>query len=99
MRSRIFRIVLVSVLVVSGLAILWNFLIRQRSATDTPQGNLLSPDVARLSTQFEYTQLERGRPIFRVVARTSVLTQTNVHTLEDVQLTRFDADGDVMNRV
>ncbi|HLV01933.1 MAG TPA: LptA/OstA family protein [Acidobacteriota bacterium] len=88
-----------SVLVVSGLAILWNFLIRQRSATDTPQGNLLSPDVARLSTQFEYTQLERGRPIFRVVARTSVLTQTNVHTLEDVQLTRFDADGDVMNRV
>lgn len=99
MRSRIFRIVLLSVLVAGVVAILWNFLIRQQSTTDTPGGDLLSPDVARQSTQFEYTQLERGRPIFRVVARTSVLTQTNVHTLEDVRLTRFGADGDVVNRV
>lgn len=99
MRSRIFRIVLLSVLVAGVVAILWNFSVRQQQTADAPGGDLLSPDVARQSTEFEYTQLERGRPVFRVVARTSVLTQTNVHTLEDVRLTRFGAEGEVVNRV
>ncbi|MEE8350364.1 MAG: LptA/OstA family protein [Acidobacteriota bacterium] len=74
----------------AGTAIVWSFLSRRQQVVILPKAEMLSPEIARKSTQFEYTEHKEGRPVFQVNAETSTQTVSNVHTLSEVDLAYFD---------
>jgi lipopolysaccharide export system protein LptA len=76
------------------VAIVWSFLSRRQQVVVLPETEILSPEISRKSTQFEYTEHKHGRPVFQVNAETSTQTVSNVHTLNEVNLGYFDeAEG------
>ena len=77
-------------IVVAGVAIVWSFMSRRQQVVTLPITQILSPEISRQSTQFEYTEHKRGRPVFQVNAETSTQTVSNVHILSEVKLAYFD---------
>ena len=77
-------------MVAAGVAIVWSFMSRRQQVVILEETAILSPEISRQSTQFEYTEHKRGRPVFRVNAETSTQTVSNVHTLNEVSLAYFD---------
>lgn len=77
-------------IVAVGVAIVWSFMSRRQQVVTLPESKILSPEISRQSTQFEYTEHKRGRPVFQVNAATSTQTVSNVHTLTEVNLVYFD---------
>ncbi len=88
-RSWWFRAVLILALGAGLAAVVLNYS-RRASQLREAIGSLLSPDISRRSTEFDYTQLRAGRRTFRVQARASTLTRSGEHQLEEVKLVRFD---------
>jgi LPS export ABC transporter protein LptC len=74
----------------AGVAIVWSFMSRRQQVVSLPETEILPPGISRQSTQFEYTEHKRGRPVFQVTAETSTETVSNVHTLSQVDLAYFD---------
>ncbi len=93
--SKLFRVVLIVVILLGGVAIVWNFLSRRQEGLVIPEAEILSPDISRQTTQFEYTEHKRGRTVFTVHAETSTQTVSQVHTLENVTLAYYDESGTV----
>ena len=88
-----FRVVLIIGILLGGMAIVWNFLSRREEGFVIPEVEILSPDISRQTTQFEYTEHKRGRTVFTVHAETSTQTVSQVHTLENVTLAYYDESG------
>ena len=84
------RISLVVLIVASIAAIAGNLWYRKQETIEIPVTEILSPEVSRRSTKFEYTEHKRGRRVFQVEAETSIETVDSVHTLNDVRLSYFD---------
>lgn len=93
LRSKNLRIILVIIWCVAAAAIVWSLVSRHGAEADRSDVDLLPPDVARRTTEFEFSRLKSGREVFRVQATKSVLTRQDIHSLEEVWLTRFDGDG------
>jgi len=98
-RSKAFRVVLVLVFLGGAVAILWSFLSRSSSRSDDSSSVLLSSNITRQSTEFEYTELKGGESLFRVQAGTSTLDSEGVHVLEDVNMFRYGADREPEDQV
>ncbi|MDA2933527.1 LPS export ABC transporter periplasmic protein LptC [Acidobacteria bacterium AH-259-D05] len=92
--SKWLRLALVMCILAGGVAIVWNFLSRRQQVVTIPEAEILAPEISRQSTQFEYTEHRRGRPVFKVDAETSTETVSNVHTLEKVNLAYYDESGE-----
>ncbi|MCZ6769075.1 MAG: hypothetical protein O7D93_07500 [Acidobacteria bacterium] len=90
-----FRVVLIIGILLGGTAIVWNLLSRRQEGLVIPEVEILSPDISRQTTQFEYTEHKRGRTVFTVHAETSTQTVSQVHTLENVTLAYYDESGTV----
>jgi hypothetical protein len=88
-RSKAFRAVLILIFLAGGGAILWSYLSRAGSRSGDSSSVLLSSNITRQSTEFEYTELKGGEPLFRVQAGTSTLDSEGVHVLEDVNMFRY----------
>ena len=82
-------IVLLAVIVITA----WNFVHRRRQIVAIPEGKLLPAQINRRTTQFEYSEKKRGRTVFHVRAEISTELAGGVHTLSNVQLTRYDLEG------
>lgn len=93
MRSSWIRAILLGIVVIGLVAILVSFRSRSDGLDSADSEPLLSTDVTRRSTDFEYSELKSGREVFRVTATTSTLTRAGEHQLEAVQLMRFDQEG------
>ncbi len=93
LRSKNLRIVLVIIWCVAAAAIVWSLVSRHRADADRSEIDLLPSDVARRTTDFEFSRRKSGREVFRVQATRSVVTRQDVHSLEEVWLTRFDETG------
>lgn len=98
-RSRLVRTILVLFLIGGLVAILWSFLSRRNGYRESTFRHLLSPEISRLSKQFEYTELRGDDPLFRVRAETNTLTKEAVQILEGVDMVRFDSDGEPTDAV
>ncbi|MEE2839884.1 MAG: LptA/OstA family protein [Acidobacteriota bacterium] len=88
--SRWLTLALSLCIVAVGVAIVWSFMSRRQQVVTLPEAEILSPEISRQSTQFEYTEHKRGRPVFTVNAATSTQTMSDVHTLNEVKLAYFD---------
>ncbi len=88
--SRWLTLALSLCIVAAGVAIVWSFMSRRQQVVTLPETAILSPEISRRSTHFEYTEHKRGRPVFQVDAETSTQTVSNVHTLSEVNLAYFD---------
>jgi lipopolysaccharide export system protein LptA len=77
-------------IVAVGVAIVWSFMSRRQQVVTLPEAEILSPEISRQSTQFEYTEHKHGRPVFTVSAETSTQTVSDVHTLNEVKLAYFN---------
>ncbi len=82
-----------------GVAIVWSFMSRRQQVVTLPEAEILSPEISRQSTQFEYTEHKSGRPVFRVNAETSTQTVSDIHTLTEVDLAYFDQAGQSSDRI
>jgi len=93
-RSRLFRFLLIVLLIGGIAAIVFN--IWNRSEHHVP-GNrpseILNSQISRRSTDFEYSQLKGGRVLFLVKAGVSTTTRNDEHMLEQVHLVRLDEEG------
>ena len=89
-----FRVVLIIGIILGGIAIVWSFLSRRQAGLVIPEVKILSPEISRQATQFEYTEHKRGRKVFSVYAETSTQTVTQVHILKNVTLTFYDESGE-----
>jgi LPS export ABC transporter protein LptC len=87
------RIVLILVLIAGVAAISWSFLSRRAQPASDNQTELLSSELARRATSFEYSEYRRGQAVFRVWAETSVETLLGEHALTEVGLSFFDEEG------
>ena len=58
-----------------------------------PIAALLSSEITRQSKEFEYSQLKRGKLVFKVFASTNTLTKEGLQLLEEVSMIRFDPEG------
>ncbi len=67
--------------------------------SDHSPGALLSSNITRQSTEFEYTELKGGQPLFRVQAGTSTLDSEGVHVLEDVNMFRYGFDREPEDQI
>jgi lipopolysaccharide export system protein LptA len=97
-RSWWFRSVLILGLVVAAAAVVANYSRRAAQIREVV-GSLLSPEVSRRSTDFDYTQLRDGRKVFWVQAKASTLTRSGEHHLEQVNLVRFDEHGEAADSI
>lgn len=97
-RSWWFRSVLILGLVVAVAAVAANYSRRAAQIREVV-GSLLSPEVSRRSTDFDYTQLRDGRRVFWVQAKASTLTRSGEHQLEQVKLVRFDEHGEAADSI
>ena len=88
--SKVFRVLLLLCILFAGAAIVWSFLSRRQERVVLPEVPMLSPDITRQTTQFEYTEHKRGRTVFTVYAETSTETVSQVHTLQNVIFAYYD---------
>jgi LPS export ABC transporter protein LptC len=93
LRSKPLRIALVLVLLAGIGAILWSYLSRRNQFRNDPVAKLLSSEITRQSKEFEYSQLKRGKLVFKVFAGTNTLTKEGLQHLEEVSMIRFDPEG------
>ena len=91
--ARLFRWGLVGILVLSLAGVVWSFLSRRGTGDPIPEAELLPPEVSRRTTQFEYTEHKKGRPVYTVYADTSTQTIDRLHTLDQVRLVYYDISG------
>jgi lipopolysaccharide export system protein LptA len=87
------RILLILILIAGFAAIGWNLHTRRSQPLPDNRTEMLSPDLARRSTAFEYSEYRRGQTVFRVWAETSVETLLGEHALTDVGLSFHDEEG------
>lgn len=88
------------VLVVAVAVIYWNFQGRNREFEPLNSNvSLLPPDITRRSTDFEFSQLKGGKPVFKVMAKTSTLNESGEHRLEQVTMLRYDETGTATDAV
>ncbi|MDA2923745.1 LPS export ABC transporter periplasmic protein LptC [Acidobacteria bacterium AH-259-L09] len=92
-RSKSLRITLIILIIAGVMTIVWSFLSRRQEAVVVSKAEILSPEISRRSTKFEYTEHTRGRTVFKVYAETSIETVSKVHTLKDVNLAYYDETG------
>ena len=92
--SKVFRLLLLLCILLGGAAIVWSFLSRRQGGVVLPDVPILSPDISRQTTQFQYTEHRRGKTVFTVYAETSTQTVSQVHTLQDVTFTYYDEGGE-----
>jgi lipopolysaccharide transport protein LptA len=88
--SKVFRLLLLFCILLGGAAIVWSFLSRRQEGVVLPNVPILSPDISRQTTQFEYTEHKSGKTVFTVYAETSTQTVSQVHTLQNVTFTYYD---------
>ena len=88
--SKVVRLLLVFCILLGGAAIVWSFLSRRQAGVVLPEVPMLSSDISRQTTQFEYTEHKRGKTVFTVYAETSTETVSQVHTLQNVTFTFYD---------
>jgi hypothetical protein len=93
-RSWPFRVFIFLILIGAIISIVLNYHSRSGHLENGPLDPLLSPDIARRSTDFEYAQLKEDRVVFMVRARTSTTLRAGEHQLEEVYLTRFNGEGE-----
>lgn len=93
LKSNGFRIILLLILIGGLVAIVWSYRSRSNDRSEGPERSLLSPEITRQSTEFEYTQLREGRIQFRVTAESSTLTREGTHRLEGVRLYRYGPEN------
>ena len=93
--TRLLRLALVGVLVGSTVAIVWSLLSRNDADPPSESVSFLSPDVSHRTTEFEYLERRKGRPVFKVSARTSTETVEGLRRLDRAQLSHFDALGKI----
>ena len=74
----------------SEFAIVWSFLSRRQGGVVLPEVPILSPDISRQTTEFQYTEHKRGKTVPTVYAETSTQTVSQVHTLQKVTFTYYD---------
>ena len=98
-RSKVVRTLLVLLLAGGVVSILWSYLSRRNGYQEHTFGHLLSPEISRLSREFEYTELKGDDPLFRVRAETNPLMKQAVQILEGVDMVRFDSDGEATDAV
>ncbi len=93
-RSRSFRFLLI-VLLLGGVAVIavniWNR--SERRVDGNRPSEILTSEITRRSTDFEYSQLKGGRVLFLVKAGVSTTTRNDEHLLEQVHLVRLDEAG------
>ena len=92
--SKVFRLLLLLCILLGGAAIVWSFLSRRQEGVVLPEVPILSPDISRQTTQFQYTEHKRGKTVFTVYAETSSQTVSQVHTLQSVTFTYYDEGGE-----
>ena len=92
--SKVFRLLLLLCIFLGGAAIVWSLLSRRQGAVVLPDVPILSPDISRQTTQFQYAEHKRGKTVFTVYAETSTQTVSQVHTLQDVTFTYYDEGGE-----
>ena len=90
--SKVFRLLLLSCILIGGAAIVWSFLSRRQEGIVLPDVPILAPDISRQTTQFEYAEHKSGKTVFTVYAETSTQTVSQVHTLQNVTFTYYDED-------
>lgn len=88
-RSKLIRIGLISLIFFIAFAIVWSLISRQQESPALPSPPLLSPEIARRSTKFEYSEHKSGRIVFTVDAETSTETVNRIHTLKKVSLNYY----------
>ena len=89
LRSNVIRVGLISLIFFIAIAIVWSLISRQQESTVLFSPELLSPEIARRSTKFEYSEHKAGRIVFTVDAETSTETVNRIHTLKKVSLNYF----------
>ena len=92
--SKVIRLLLLLCILLGGAAIVWSFLSRRQGGMVLPDVSILSPDISRQTTQFQYAEHNRGKTVFTVYAETSTQTVSQVHTLQDVTFTYYDEGGE-----
>ena len=92
--SKVIRLLLLLCILLGGAAIVWSFLSRRQGGMVLPDVSILSPDISRQTTQFQYAEHKRGKTVFTVYAETSTQTVSQVHTLQDVTFTYYDEGGE-----
>ncbi|MFQ5739626.1 MAG: LPS export ABC transporter periplasmic protein LptC [Acidobacteriota bacterium] len=90
---RLIKSVLVVVLLLGGASIVWSFLSRRSAGESAPSDELLAPSVSQRSTDFEHSEYQLGKIVFRVRSATNTLTGTGVHRLKEVHLVLYDELG------
>ena len=90
---KLIRLVLIVVLVTAMGAVVWSFLTRRDTRPPLVRERLLSPELQQQSTEFEHTQHQEGRTVYKVEAGTSTQTVKEIHRLFGVKLTHFGPDG------
>lgn len=95
LHSKIFRIVLLLVVIGSLCLILYSLLTRagNRSAP-TVEEEILPEEIVRKTTDFEHNQLKNGKVVFRVIAGLSTMKTGGDNVLERVSVWRFNPSGD-----
>lgn len=88
--SKVVRLLLLFCILIAGAAIVWSFLSRRQEGRVLPDVPILSADISRQTTQFEYTEHKSGKTVFTVYAETSTETVSQVHTLKNVTFTYYD---------
>ncbi|MGH9341508.1 MAG: LPS export ABC transporter periplasmic protein LptC [Acidobacteriota bacterium] len=91
--SKLIKMGLSLLLLAAVTAIVWNFVSRQRLGGDLADIDLLSPQISRHATEFEYEENKEGRTVFKVRAETSTESATGLHTLKNVDLIHYDGSG------
>ena len=89
---KLIRLVLILVLVTALGAVVRSFLTRRDARPPLVRERLLSPEVRQQSTEFEHSQHEEGRTVYKVEAGTSTETIKKIHRLFGVKLTHFGPD-------
>ena len=93
--TRWLRFALIVVFASSAVAVVWNLLSGHEAGPAGDRVAILSPDVSHRTTQFEYLERRKGRPVFRVSAETSTETMDGLRRLDGAHLSHFDTLGKI----
>ena len=93
------RLVLIVVLVTAMGAVVWSFLTRRDTRPPLVEERLLSPELRQQSTEFEHTEHQEGRTVYKVEAGTSTETVKQIRRLFGVKLTHFGPDGSTAEEI
>ncbi len=96
---KLIRVGLIVVLVTAMGAVVWSFLTRRDLRPPLVRERLLSPELQQQSTEFEHTEHQEGRTLYKVEAGTSTRTVKEIHRLLGVKLTHFGPDGSAAEEI